>query len=145
MNLQITPPQNELQASIIKRMLAVSLDYTLVLAASITFYRFVDMPQAGGYYIRGGYLYFALFLWLIYFPLMEFISGMTLGKWLFDIKVIDKSGSKVLLDQTFKRHILDIVDFFFFGLIAILIIKLTQRSQRLGDMWAKTLVVKRKT
>jgi uncharacterized RDD family membrane protein YckC len=30
---------------------------------------------------------------------------------------------------------------FFFGLIAILTIKNTEKNQRLGDLWAKTVVV----
>jgi uncharacterized RDD family membrane protein YckC len=144
MNHHITPPLYSAQASLVKRMVAVILDYALVSVVTVTFYRFVDFPEIGSYHSQGGYIYFAVFLWLLYFPLMEFIFGMTLGKWLFDIKVINKDGSDTLLNQTLKRHLLDIVDFSFFGLTAILIIKFTHQPQRLGDMWAGTLVIKQK-
>ena len=44
--------------------------------------------------------------------------------------------------QSFKRHLLDPIDMSMFGLIAIIIIKNTNYNQRLGDLWAKTIVVK---
>jgi hypothetical protein len=46
--------------------------------------------------------------------------------------------------QSLKRHLLDPVDMFLFGLVAIITIKNSELHQRLGDQWAKTIVVSRK-
>ncbi len=52
------------------------------------------------------------------------------------------SNLKPTFGQSFKRHLLDPIDMFFFGLIGILTIKNSVKNQRLGDMWAKTIVMK---
>ena len=43
--------------------------------------------------------------------------------------------------QAFKRHLVDPIDFLIWGLSAAIAIKNSDKHQRLGDMWAKTIVV----
>jgi len=50
--------------------------------------------------------------------------------------------SKPTFGQSLKRHLLDPIDMIFFGLVGIITIKNSEFNQRLGDMWAKTVVVK---
>ncbi|WP_394335734.1 RDD family protein [Flavobacterium cyanobacteriorum] len=56
-----------------------------------------------------------------------------------------ENRNKPTFFQSLKRHVLDPVDMFPFGLIAIITIKNTDKHQRLGDLWAKTIVVKNDT
>jgi uncharacterized RDD family membrane protein YckC len=79
--------------------------------------------------------------WVFYFPLAEGISGQTIGKKIFKIKVIKEDGSAVVFGDTIIRRILDIVDFLFLGLLGFLIARSTRKKQRMGDMIAKTIVV----
>ena len=43
--------------------------------------------------------------------------------------------------QALKRHLLDPIDILFYGIPAIITVKNSGKHQRLGDMWAKTIVV----
>ncbi len=84
-------------------------------------------------------------LWLVYFPFMESKFGYTLGKGLFDLKLVCQQRKDYPFIVSLKRHLLDPIDFSFFGLVAILLVKNTKEHQRLGDMWAHSLVVKETT
>jgi uncharacterized RDD family membrane protein YckC len=81
-------------------------------------------------------------IWLIYFPFIESRLGYTLGKGLFDIKVVRERKSDSPFFVSLKRHLLDPVDFFFFGFVAVLLVKFTMKHKRLGEFWAHSLVVK---
>jgi len=81
-------------------------------------------------------------IWLIWFPLIESLLGSTLFKLLFKLKVIFQDGSRINFYGTFARHLLDLIDlFFFFGIIGIILAKVTNKHQRLGDMLAGTYVI----
>ena len=83
---------------------------------------------------------------------IEQLMGETLGNTLVGLKPISikenqlstfKGGNiKPTFSQSLKRHLLDPIDMFFFGLVGILTINNSDNNQRLGDMWAKTIVVK---
>jgi hypothetical protein len=71
--------------------------------------------------------------------------GATLGNSLVGLKPIsirkltndsglNKTAEKLTFAQSLKRHSLDLIDMFFFGLIGIITIKNTDRNQRLGDI-----------
>jgi len=70
--------------------------------------------------------------------------GGTLGNSIVGLKAIPMTGvnRKLTLSESFKRHILDPIDMTLLGLIAIIVIKNTAKNQRVGDLWAKTIVVK---
>lgn len=80
--------------------------------------------------------------WLLYFPLSEAAFQKTLGKALYGLRVLKVDGSALHLKDTFKRHIADSVDFFgSAGIAAIIAAGRTDLRQRLGDLWAQTVVV----
>jgi len=81
-------------------------------------------------------------IWFFYFPTLESILGYTPGKGIFDIKVISEDRKEFPFVVSLKRHLLDPVDFAFFGLVGIISIKYSKQHKRLGDFWAKSLVVK---
>jgi uncharacterized RDD family membrane protein YckC len=76
-----------------------------------------------------------------YFVLMESNLGYTLGKGLLGLKVTTGSGGKPSAEQVWRRHLLDVIEFQLFGIPAIVAVKIT-RGYRLGDLWAKTSVVR---
>jgi uncharacterized RDD family membrane protein YckC len=97
--------------------------------------------EEGGYTLKGLKGLWSEVVWFVYFPVIESIHGQTLGKFLLKLKVVTKSGNSISLWQAIKRHLVDILDFFFFGIVAFKAIKNTPDHQRLGDLWAKTIVI----
>ena len=83
---------------------------------------------------------------LLYHPLSEmFFEGQTAGKRLLQIQVSRIDGASPTLAQYLLRWIFRFVDVSFTsGVVAVVAIAATQRSQRLGDVVAGTVVVRRK-
>ncbi len=83
--------------------------------------------------------------WIFLILGAENFLGATLGNLIVGLKPISINGTddKITIGQSFKRHLLDIVDMSLFGLIGFIAIKYTDKNQRLGDLWAKTIVVKK--
>jgi uncharacterized RDD family membrane protein YckC len=130
------------QPKIQKRTLATIIDYGLY----ITFFIWAVMTygepnEDGGYSLNGLKGIWVEIVWVIYFPVMESIFGQTLGKRILGLRVVTKSGNSISFWQAIKRRIVDFIDFGFFGLVAYLTIKNTSDHQRLGDLWAKTIVI----
>ena len=79
-----------------------------------------------------------------YFVLLEWLwQGQTVGKRLYGLRVIRDDGAPAGFIAVLIRNLLRIVDFLpaFYGL-GLLMIIVTSRSQRLGDMAAGTYVVR---
>ena len=89
---------------------------------------------------------FLMYLVLVvaYYVLMEGYLGQTVGKMLLGIKVVREGTGEVLgLQGAAIRTVLRIVDGFFFYLVAFISVLASAKNQRLGDMVANTLVVKK--
>jgi uncharacterized RDD family membrane protein YckC len=79
-----------------------------------------------------------------YYILMEGYLGQTLGKMLLGIKVVrEDTGGVPGLKAAAIRTVLRIVDGFFSYLVAFIAVLASQKNQRLGDMAAHTLVVRK--
>lgn len=131
------------EPKILRRALAAIIDYGLY----ATFYFWLIMTYGvpndeGGYSLSNDISGIWIFIvWFLYFPVIEAIRGQTLGKLILGLRVVTMNGNKISFGQAFKRHVVDIIDFFFFGIVAIILIKNTPGNQRLGDIIAKTIVV----
>jgi uncharacterized RDD family membrane protein YckC len=128
----------------LKRLAAALLDYGIFLLFFIIYVRTFGEQQPDGTYKAQGFRHFFIIVlvWIIYFPVLESSLGFTLGKGLFDLKVIGTNGRKPSFSQSFKRHIIDFFDFLFFTTVAFITIRNSPDGvKRLGDMWAKTKVV----
>jgi len=81
--------------------------------------------------------------WFAITVCVEISLGSTLGNALVGIKPIPINGvnRKLTFLESFKRHLLDPVDMFFFGLVGFVTIQSSEYHQRVGDIWAKTIVV----
>jgi uncharacterized RDD family membrane protein YckC len=75
------------------------------------------------------------------FVVIEGIDGATLGHHLFKLKVVKLNGERIGLREALKRHLLDGIDLFFYGIPAFITIRNTEKHQRIGDLWAKTFVI----
>jgi uncharacterized RDD family membrane protein YckC len=78
-----------------------------------------------------------------YWILPEWAFRATPGKWLCNLRVASLDGGPISFTQSLKRNILRALDFFPFYLTGFVAILLTPTRQRLGDLWAKTIVVSR--
>jgi uncharacterized RDD family membrane protein YckC len=69
--------------------------------------------------------------------------GGTLGKMALGMKVVKEDGAKLDWGASLIRNILRIVDGFFFYLVGAIVVWTSKKRQRLGDMVAHTLVVRK--
>ncbi|MEM7673516.1 MAG: RDD family protein [Verrucomicrobiota bacterium] len=134
-----------LLASPLVRCMALAIDYLtiatlfLIISALIEILGWISVDIATAFYII---FYFALSIG--YFLILEFgWKGKTIGKKLFNLKVMDSRGFRLRLDQVVMRNLMRFVDslplFYCLGGVVSLI---NRRSQRLGDIIAGTVVVR---
>jgi uncharacterized RDD family membrane protein YckC len=81
-------------------------------------------------------------LWLLYFTYFEGTSGQTLGKRIMGIKVVKEGGEQLTPIEAFIRTIFRIIDGFVLYLIGFILIVVSEKKQRLGDMAVGSIVVK---
>jgi uncharacterized RDD family membrane protein YckC len=119
-----------------RRWKAAMLDYFMFVVLVFVFIRF------GGNFIPG--LWIFIIPWLILLPLMEaFTRGQTLGKWVYRMRSAKPDGSKIEVTQALTRHLLDVVDFLpVLGIVGLTVAANNRRQQRVGDLVAKTIVIK---
>ena len=80
--------------------------------------------------------------YIAYYTYLEGTRGQTIGKMMIKIKVVKEDGNPIDMNQAFTRNILRIIDGFLVYLIGAILIWRSDKKQRLGDMIAKTVVVK---
>ncbi len=129
--------------NLLKRILSTIIDYSVYYAFFAWLVTTYGVPNnEGGYTLSNDpKSIWIIIVWCVYFPVIESIQGQTLGKLLLGLRVVTKNGRRISLGQAFLRHLVDIPEFFFFGLVAIITIKNTPNHQRLGDLWANTIVI----
>lgn len=79
--------------------------------------------------------------WFLYFVVVEAFYGATLAHQGMYLKVLTLERKEIAFMHALKRHLLDPIDILIYGIPAIIAIKNTDKHQRLGDLWAKTIVV----
>ena len=81
---------------------------------------------------------------VLYYVLLEGYLGQTLGKMLLGIKVVREDNDEVPgLGAAFIRTLFRLVDGLFSYLVAFIAVLISGKNQRLGDMAAHTLVVRK--
>lgn len=146
-------PRRSLEnAGIALRFVAVLLD---AIAVFFPLGIVVALMSGGGYAERGpGYANYGVemdgdamlvFILLIicYYVFAEALTGMTVGKRIVGIEVVDEDGDHLGLGAAVVRNILRLVDGLFFYLIGAIFAFSSPRGQRLGDRAAHTVVVRR--
>jgi uncharacterized RDD family membrane protein YckC len=85
----------------------------------------------------------ALLGFIMYHTLCEGIHGSTLGKLICGLVVVKENGQTCGLLAAFGRSLAFLIDSLFFCIPALISMNESTKQQRLGDRWAKTMVVKR--
>ena len=125
-----------------KKIIATLLDYLLVLIPACMYVMFFGYDNDKGGKTVDGFIALPIpTLWILYFVVVEAIYGATLAHQALYLKVTTLDRKEIGLTQAFKRHLLDPIDIFFWGIPGIIAIKNTDKYQRLGDLWAKTIVI----
>ena len=142
----------ETKPNIGKRILAGLIDYFIIYSFFFYYiFTFGEPNGEGEYHISGLPGLIPIIFWGIITIGIEQWFGATIGNMLVKLKpksIYNTSEfstlnevNKITVIQSFKRHLLDPIDIFFFGLVGIILIKNTEKNQRLGDIWANTIVI----
>ena len=139
-----TPQQTLLQfelASVSQRIFAFVLDIFILLCITgsiLLFYPLSD-DNIFVYWLLG-------FIWFAYHPFSElFLNGASLGKHLIGIRIISLSQKPLSFEQSIMRYLVKFIDITLtLGILSIILIIGTQNSQRLGDILADTLVIRKR-
>lgn len=131
------------KANVLRRIFAGFIDYGVILLFyGLLYYFFGSMDKDGDYSIESLPALFFMVFWAFWTIGAEQFFGTTLGNYLNELQVVSTlSEPELTFSQSLKRHLLDILDLWPFGILGILLIKNTRYNQRLGDLWAKTIVI----
>lgn len=132
-------------SNLIRRILATLVDYGLFFLILYTYLMFFgEQNEDGAQEVTGILTLPIIIIWYLYFVFLEgfYSSSATLGHQLFYLKVVKLNGREIDVKHSLKRHLLDPIDLFFFGIPAIIAIQSTEQNQRLGDLWAGTKIMR---
>ena len=135
------------------RWLAAFIDYTfyLLIFICVLMYfgeKYTTEQGTIGYHATGLPVFSCMAAWWVLFPIFEGVTGQTLGKAIFNIKVVRYDGTDAPLTNCIARHLFDFVDYIpGFGIVGIIVASNNKLKQRVGDLVGKTIVinVKRRT
>ena len=130
------------------RGFAAVLDFliaTLIVATAVlVFILTVPLLQEATASAAGVVLLLTLTVVWAYFILLEWLwNGQTIGKRVYGLRVITEDGSPAPFTAVLVRNLVRVADFLpaFYG-IGVMVIILSPKSQRLGDLAAGTYVVR---
>jgi uncharacterized RDD family membrane protein YckC len=133
-------------ATLADRFVTVLIDsiITAVVAGAISAPLGFLSYMTGMWFMFGPATLIGFLLWIVYYSYFESTSGQTIGKIISKIKVVDERTFEVVdIGRSIIRNILRIVDFLpFFYIIGIVVISTNPMKQRLGDIVARTIVVR---
>lgn len=126
------------------RVGAAVFDYLIFLVFVFVFiFSFGEKVKANTYQVQGPLALVPILFWLVYFVIIESLLKGSIGNRLMGLKIYSLDNKPVRFIQVFKRRIGDIIDIWWcFGLVGFILMKNTVNNQRLGDIWAKTIVIK---
>jgi uncharacterized RDD family membrane protein YckC len=126
------------------RILATLIDYTIYSAVVVIYILcFGARNEEGSTEVSGFSALPVFLLWFLYFVGTEAINQATPGHDICKLVVVKSKGDKISFGDAFKRRILDAIDICFYGIPALICIYNTPRYQRLGDLFADTVVVRK--
>jgi uncharacterized RDD family membrane protein YckC len=124
------------------RLVAYLIDLLIYIAYGVTL---LLVSDAVGGFGDSAWIYLVLILPILFYQLCceVFLNGQSLGKKAKQIRVISLDGNQPTLGQYLVRWLFRIVDDMIGnGVVAIVTIALSEKSQRVGDMLAGTTVVR---
>ncbi|MEP0829109.1 MAG: RDD family protein [bacterium] len=151
--MQIGSGNNSLRfAGLWTRFTALLIDFTLLSLPFFVITRIVkgvwlmgakDHRWATGWFISDPLCIIFLTVIVLYFILLEGLAGMTVGKRLLGIKVVDVEGGRPGLKKSLVRNLLRAVDSLpALNVVGVILILKSPERARFGDRIAGTRVVK---
>ncbi len=150
--LSIDTPENVLLnaevAGFGSRCLAALVDYTImgvVFFCALTMISTLRLDGSSTVVILALYLFFFV-LFFFYHLIFEILwNGQTPGKRVLGLRVIRADGLPASVTSLVIRNLVRIFDFFPVGYgVGMIVLFATKRTQRLGDLAARTLVIREK-
>jgi len=140
------PPPGPQPADFLQRAMAVTLDQLLLFPFFVIVVELLNVAPDGGlpdledprmFHVA----YVGLAVHFLYYFLMEWRLGWTVGKRIIGLKVSELDGSRLTLKGAFVRNLIRLFDVEMIPIVGTAALLLTKRRQRLGDLAARTLVV----
>jgi uncharacterized RDD family membrane protein YckC len=133
-----------------RRVLAIIADSIILLVVYLVMAALfgTTTTQGGGFSTTLTGLPFLIYVLIVlaYYALLEGSGGQTVGKMLLGIQVIrEDTGGVPGMGKAVIRTLLRVVDGLFGYLVGFIIVLVSGKNQRLGDMAAGTLVVRKGT
>ncbi|KPJ63138.1 MAG: hypothetical protein AMS15_01595 [Planctomycetes bacterium DG_23] len=114
----------------------------------LTFFVFFLFFIAGKWQEERGAIWLSSFLGAIIFAHIAYGAffegrwGKTIGKMALGIRVVKDTGEELRWKEALMRNLLRLVDMLFFYALGSLVMVFTRKFQRLGDLLARTIVIK---
>jgi uncharacterized RDD family membrane protein YckC len=148
-SIRITTSQNidldyEL-GSLGDRIVGRIIDGAILVGYCILIFLTIGFSNIGSFIDNNGWLIVLLILPVFFYDLLSemLLNGQSVGKKIMGIKVISLSGNQPSFGQYLNRWVFRLVDFSFsFSLVALVMVAVTEKKQRLGDLVAGTVLVK---
>ena len=126
------------------RIFATLIDYGIYFVLLYLYIiKFGDQTSDGTYEVNGLLFLPVPTFWFLYFVVTEAFNQATPGHDICKFIVVKANGEKIGLTDALKRRIVDPIDIFIYGIPALICIYKTPKFQRLGDLLAETVVVKK--
>lgn len=126
-----------------QRIIATLIDYAIFFCVTfLLIYTLGRQTSDGSWVLEGPMALVIPLLWFLYFIVTEVINQATPGHDIVKLKVFSCDGYKPPLSAIIKRRICDAIDIGIYGIPALICINKTLLHQRIGDIWAGTVVVK---
>lgn len=133
---------NQTPASVGERLIARIIDYVVLGIYIVCAVYITSILHLSEYYI----ILLLLFLPVLCYSLLceVFYNGLSVGKWLMNMRVLKADGSTPSLSAYFLRWLLYVVDVPLTSGLGVLVMLINKNNQRLGDLAANTIVIKEK-
>jgi len=126
------------------RIIATLIDYSIYVIIFFIYLKCVGTETDTGTTEVNGLLALPIFIfWFLYFVVLEAANQATPGHDICKLIVVRSDGQKITIYDSFKRRVVDLVDIGIYGMPALICINKTPKHQRLGDLLADTVVVKK--
>ena len=126
------------------RIATTFIDYGLYFTVIFIYIMMFGAPNnEGGYTLNGAPALLIVLFWFLYFIVLEALNQATPGHDILKLVVVRTKGDRIGFTDALKRRIVDMIDIAFYGIPALICICNTPKFQRMGDLWADTVVVKK--
>ena len=125
------------------RLVATIIDFIVIVIGTFIFSMFFGTARGSSFSVQGLSGLVLFFLILGYHVIMEWKYGATVGKLAVGLRVVMLDGSRETIAAAIIRTIMRIIDSLFLYLVAVIAVSASVKKQRLGDMVAGTIVIKK--